>query len=51
MSTRLAVFPTEARLPAESTRLDVGAAAFACACVFVGIFGRINQTEEFHVTS
>ena len=31
--------------------LAVGAAAAACACVFVGIFGRINRTEEFHITS
>ena len=31
--------------------LAVGAAAVACACVFVGIFGRINGTEEFHITS
>lgn len=29
----------------------VGAAAVACACVCVGIFGRINRTEEFHITS
>lgn len=31
--------------------LAVGAAAVACACVCLGIFGRINQTEEFHITS
>lgn len=31
--------------------LAVGAAAVACVCVCVGIFGRINQTEEFHITS
>lgn len=31
--------------------LAVGAAAVACACVCFGIFGRINQTEEFHITS
>jgi hypothetical protein len=29
----------------------VGAAVVACACVCLGIFGRINQTEEFHITS
>jgi hypothetical protein len=31
--------------------LAVGAAAVACACVFLGIFGHINETEEFHITS
>lgn len=31
--------------------LALGAAAIACACVCFGIFGRINQTEEFHITS
>lgn len=31
--------------------LAVGAAVVACVCVFFGIFGRINQTEEFHITS
>ena len=31
--------------------LAVVAAAVACVCVCFGIFGRINQTEEFHVTS
>ncbi len=31
--------------------LAVTAAAVACACVFLGIFGRINKTEEFHITS
>jgi hypothetical protein len=31
--------------------LAIGAAAVACACVFLGIFGRINQTEEYHITS
>ena len=31
--------------------LAVGAAAVACACVCFGIFGRINKTEEFHITS
>ena len=31
--------------------LAVAAAAVACVCVCFGIFGRINQTEEFHITS
>ena len=31
--------------------LAVGAAAVACICIFFGIFGRINTTEEFHITS
>lgn len=31
--------------------LALGAAAVACACIFLGIFGRINKTEEFHITS
>lgn len=31
--------------------LAVAAAAVACACVCYGIFGRINQTEEFHISS
>lgn len=31
--------------------LAVAAAVVACACVCLGIFGRINQTEEFHITS
>ena len=31
--------------------LAIGAAAVACVCVCFGIFGRINQTEEFHITS
>ena len=31
--------------------LPVGAAAVVCACVCFGIFGRINKTEEFHITS
>lgn len=31
--------------------LAVGAAAVACGCICFGIFGRINQTEEFHITS
>lgn len=29
----------------------VGAAAVACGCICLGIFGRINRTEEFHITS
>ena len=28
----------------------IAAAAVACACIFLGIFGRINRTEEFHIT-
>jgi hypothetical protein len=31
--------------------LAIGAAVVACVCVFFGIFGRINKTEEFHITS
>ena len=31
--------------------LALGAAVVACACVCIGIFGRINKTEEFHITS
>lgn len=31
--------------------LAVAAAGVACACVFAGIFRRINKTEEFHITS
>ena len=31
--------------------LAIGAAGVACACVFAGIFRRVNQTEEFHITS
>ena len=31
--------------------LAIAAAAVACVCVCYGIFGRINQTEEFHITS
>ena len=31
--------------------LAIGAAIMACACVFFGIFRRINKTEEFHITS
>jgi hypothetical protein len=31
--------------------LAIGAAGVACVCVLFGIFRRINQTEEFHITS
>jgi len=31
--------------------LAVGAAIVACVCVFLGLFRRINHTEEFHITS
>jgi hypothetical protein len=31
--------------------LAVGAAAVTCVCVGWGIFRRINQTEEFHITA
>ena len=31
--------------------LAIGAAFAACACLFAGIFRRVNQTEEFHITS
>lgn len=31
--------------------LAIGAAVASCACAFLGIFGRINKTEEFHITS
>lgn len=31
--------------------LAIGAAGVACACVFAGIFRRINKPEEFHITS
>lgn len=29
----------------------IGAAILTCACVCLGIFRRINRTEEFHITS
>jgi hypothetical protein len=29
----------------------IGAAVLTCACVCLGIFRRINHTEEFHITS
>lgn len=31
--------------------LAIGAAIAACTCAFLGIFRRINKTEEFHITS
>ena len=31
--------------------LAVGAAGVACACVFLGVFRRINRTEEYHITT
>lgn len=31
--------------------LAVGAAGVACACVFLGIFSRINHSDEYHITS
>ena len=31
--------------------LAIGAAVMTCLCAFVGIFRRINQTEELHITS
>jgi hypothetical protein len=31
--------------------LAIGAAVLTCLCVCFGIFRRINQTEEFHITS
>lgn len=31
--------------------LAILAAGVACACIFAGIFRRINKTEEFHITS
>lgn len=31
--------------------LAIGAAVVACVCVCLGIFGRINRTEEFHITT
>ena len=29
----------------------IGAAVLTCVCLCFGIFRRINQTEEFHITS
>ncbi len=55
MFTRRVVFPIKVYPSAESARIVRGryssAAAVACACVCFGIFGRINKTEEFHITS
>jgi hypothetical protein len=31
--------------------LAIGAAVVTCMCAFVGIFRRINKTEELHITS
>ena len=31
--------------------LAIGAAVMACLCAFVGIFRRINQTEELHINA
>ena len=31
--------------------LAIGAAIIACVCVCLGLFRRINHTEEFHITS
>jgi hypothetical protein len=31
--------------------LAIGAAVMTCLCAFVGIFRRINTTEELHITS
>ncbi|PYS51514.1 MAG: hypothetical protein DMF68_04325 [Acidobacteria bacterium] len=31
--------------------LAIGAAVITCLCAFMGIFRRINKTEEFHITS
>jgi hypothetical protein len=31
--------------------LAIGATATTCVCACLGIFRRINQTEEFHITS
>jgi hypothetical protein len=30
--------------------LAIGAAVITCLCAFIGIFGRINQAEEIHIT-
>jgi hypothetical protein len=30
--------------------LAIGAAVMTCLCAFVGIFNRINQAEEIHIT-
>ena len=31
--------------------LAIGAAVMTCMCAFMGIFRRINKTEELHITS
>jgi hypothetical protein len=31
--------------------MAIGAATIACVCVCLGLFRRINHTEEFHITS
>jgi hypothetical protein len=31
--------------------LAIAAAVAACLCAFLGIFRRLNRTEEFHITS
>lgn len=31
--------------------LAIGAAVMTCLCAFVGIFRRINKTEEIHITT
>jgi hypothetical protein len=31
--------------------LAIGAAVLTCMCAFFGIFGRINKSEELHITS
>lgn len=31
--------------------LAIGAGLATCACAFLGIFRRINKSEEFHITS
>ncbi|MDT4895339.1 MAG: hypothetical protein QOH25_416 [Acidobacteriota bacterium] len=31
--------------------LAIGAAVMTCLCAFVGIFRRINKTEELHITT
>lgn len=31
--------------------LAIGATVVACVCVCLGIFRRINQTEEYHITA
>jgi hypothetical protein len=31
--------------------LAIGAAVVTCLCAFMGIFGRINKTEELHINA